>query len=217
LTASTAVAISLDPGSNGVNTRDALIRATNNGSNQITLDFLTSNAAPPVSALSISPSGVVTIGSSGNTVSITPNTTSATAAIITSGGTGGMTFAASGGVQLAVTNTASAVNYVSITGGATGSAPKLSALGSDAVIHLRLAAKASGSIIAENNIVLEATRVLVVNSSQVVGARDTGWTAMTGTADKVTSYATSTVTLAQLAGRVMALQTALTTHGLIGA
>lgn len=56
-----------------------------------------------------------------------------------------------------------------------------------------------------------------VAGTKVVGARDTGWTAMTGTPDESTAYATGTVTLAQLAGRVMALQTALTTHGLIGA
>jgi hypothetical protein len=40
---------------------------------------------------------------------------------------------------------------------------------------------------------------------------------MTGTTNKATSYDTATVTTAQLAGRVMALQAALTTHGLIGA
>jgi hypothetical protein len=56
-----------------------------------------------------------------------------------------------------------------------------------------------------------------VSSLKVVGARDTGWTAMTGTTNKATSYDTATVTTAQLAGRVMALQAALTTHGLIGA
>jgi hypothetical protein len=39
---------------------------------------------------------------------------------------------------------------------------------------------------------------------------------MTGTANENTVYDTATVTLAQLAGRVMALQAALTTHGLIG-
>jgi hypothetical protein len=55
-----------------------------------------------------------------------------------------------------------------------------------------------------------------ISTLKVVGARDTGWTAMTGTTNKATSYDTSTVTLAQLAGRVMALQAALTTHGLIG-
>jgi hypothetical protein len=63
---------------------------------------------------------------------------------------------------------------------------------------------------------INATSAFQQNGTQVVGARDTGWTAMTGTPDKSTSYATGSVTLAQLAGRVMALQTALTTHGLIG-
>jgi hypothetical protein len=52
---------------------------------------------------------------------------------------------------------------------------------------------------------------------QIVGARDTGWAAMTGTANKATVYDTATVTTAQLAGRMMALQAALTAHGLIGA
>lgn len=55
-----------------------------------------------------------------------------------------------------------------------------------------------------------------VGSNQVTGARQTGWTAMTGTPDLASTFATSSVTLAQLAGRVMSLQAALTTHGLIG-
>lgn len=62
-----------------------------------------------------------------------------------------------------------------------------------------------------------STGAIRINGTQVVGPRDTGWTAMTGTPDESTAYATGTVTLAQLAGRVMALQAALTTHGLIGA
>lgn len=41
------------------------------------------------------------------------------------------------------------------------------------------------------------------------GTTETGWTAMTGTGDKATAYATSTVTLAQLAGRVKQMQDAL--------
>lgn len=53
-------------------------------------------------------------------------------------------------------------------------------------------------------------------NTRVVGARDTGWSAMIGTANKNTAYDTTTVTLQQLAGRVMALQAALTAHGLIG-
>ena len=57
----------------------------------------------------------------------------------------------------------------------------------------------------------------MVGANQVVGARDTGWTAMTGTPDESTAYDTASVTLPQLAGRVAALQAAITTHGLIGA
>lgn len=60
-------------------------------------------------------------------------------------------------------------------------------------------------------------RDITRDGSKVVGARDTGWTAMTGTTNKATVYDTSTVTLAQLAARVASLQAALTTHGLIGA
>lgn len=56
-----------------------------------------------------------------------------------------------------------------------------------------------------------------VGANQVVGARITGYAAMTGTPDKASTFATSTVTLAQLAGRVMQMQADFTTHGLIGA
>jgi hypothetical protein len=55
-----------------------------------------------------------------------------------------------------------------------------------------------------------------VNGTKVVGARQTGWTAATGTATR-TTFATSTVTTAQLAERVKALIDDLITHGLIGA
>lgn len=55
-------------------------------------------------------------------------------------------------------------------------------------------------------------------SSRVLTRRRTGYTnAMTGTADRATSYATSTITLPQLAERVKALQDDLTLHGLISA
>lgn len=53
------------------------------------------------------------------------------------------------------------------------------------------------------------------SSTQVVGARQTGWAAATGTATR-TSFATSTVTTQQLAERLKALIDDLTTHGLIG-
>lgn len=64
---------------------------------------------------------------------------------------------------------------------------------------------------------VNTTATYKVSSTQVVGARDTGWTAMTGSTDKATAYDTATVTLPQLAGRMMAIQAALTTHGLTGA
>jgi hypothetical protein len=51
---------------------------------------------------------------------------------------------------------------------------------------------------------------------QLLSARDTGWSAMTGTGNKATVYDTGTISLAQLAGRVKQLQDALTAHGLIG-
>lgn len=63
---------------------------------------------------------------------------------------------------------------------------------------------------------IQTTVAFRVGANQVVGARNTGWTAMTGTPDESTAYATSTITLAELAGRVMAIQTALTLHGLLG-
>lgn len=55
-----------------------------------------------------------------------------------------------------------------------------------------------------------------VNGTQVITSRRTGWAAPTGTATR-TTFATGTVTTAQLAERVKALIDDLTTHGLIGA
>jgi len=57
----------------------------------------------------------------------------------------------------------------------------------------------------------------LIQGTQVVETRKTGYTAITGTADRGTAYATSTITLQQLAERVKAIQDDLTTHGLIGA
>ena len=58
-------------------------------------------------------------------------------------------------------------------------------------------------------------QVYRVNGTQVVAARRTGWAAATGTATR-TTFATSTVTTAQLAERVKALIDDLIAHGLIG-
>lgn len=55
-----------------------------------------------------------------------------------------------------------------------------------------------------------------VGDVKVVGLRNTGWAAMTGTSNKGTTYATSTMTHEQLCERVKSIQDALTTHGLLG-
>jgi hypothetical protein len=54
-----------------------------------------------------------------------------------------------------------------------------------------------------------------VNDVKVLEARKTGWTAATGTATR-TTFATGSVTTAQLAERVKALLDDLIAHGLIG-
>jgi len=62
----------------------------------------------------------------------------------------------------------------------------------------------------------DSANYYMVGTNPVVGSRKTGWAAPTGTATRNT-FATSTVTTAQLAERVKALIDDLTTHGLIGA
>lgn len=137
------------------------------------------------------------------------------------GTTGTLTGALSVGTGLA--------NSFQFLGAASASAPVINITGSDTDVSGIYAAKGAGlhgfynaggstflAQIGATGLNLASGLGLLVNSVKVVGARDTGWTAMTGTPDKSTSYATGSVTLAQLAGRVMALQTALTTHGLIG-
>jgi hypothetical protein len=57
--------------------------------------------------------------------------------------------------------------------------------------------------------------VLKKGGNQLLTSRQTGWTAPTGTLSRAT-FDQSTVTLAQLAQRVAALITDITTHGLIG-
>lgn len=63
---------------------------------------------------------------------------------------------------------------------------------------------------------LASGNVLLVNGTQVLTSRRTGWGAPTGTPTRST-FDTATVTLPQLAERVKALIDDLTTHGAIGA
>lgn len=63
-TANTAVRVSLDPANFGFNTRDCILEAVTNGSNQITLRVLLANASNPVETFRLSPGGQVGIGGS---------------------------------------------------------------------------------------------------------------------------------------------------------
>lgn len=74
----------------------------------------------------------------------------------------------------------------------------------------------TGDAVTAGNFGVAASKVFQVAGTQVVAARQTGWTANTGTPIR-TGFNTATVTLAQLAAAVAALQADLTTHGLIGA
>lgn len=71
----------------------------------------------------------------------------------------------------------------------------------------------SGGVI---RLTVDPTGKIATNGTQVLAARQTGWSAATGTATR-TSFATSTVTTVQLAQAVKALIDDLITHGLIGA
>lgn len=84
-----------------------------------------------------------------------------------------------------------------------------------AIGYFPMSFAANGDVSQAGNFGLTAGKVFQVNGVQVVGARNTGWTAMTGTPLK-TTFDTATVTLAQLAGVVMALQAAALAHGSIG-
>ncbi|MEG3935476.1 MULTISPECIES: hypothetical protein [unclassified Microcoleus] len=54
-----------------------------------------------------------------------------------------------------------------------------------------------------------------VAGTKIVGARETGWTASTGTINKG-AFASDTATLLEVSRRLFSLETALRTHGLIG-
>jgi hypothetical protein len=69
-TAGSQAVLSFDPGSNGFNVRDSQIRATNNGSNQTTLEFYTANASTPVECMRITNTGRVGIGVTAPSVSL---------------------------------------------------------------------------------------------------------------------------------------------------
>jgi hypothetical protein len=59
------------------------------------------------------------------------------------------------------------------------------------------------------------TKYLNVGSGNIMNELETGWGGWTGSSNKATVYDTATITLSQLAGRVVELQATLARHGLI--
>jgi hypothetical protein len=86
-------------------------------------------------------------------------------------------------------------------------------------LQIKDSANTSIFTIQDNGTVAADTGAFVCQGDQVVTARRSGYTNMTGTANRATVYDTSTVTLIQLATRVKAIQDDLMTnhHGLFGA
>eukprot|EP01080_Neovahlkampfia_damariscottae_P009817 gene9817-biopygen63 len=66
-----------------------------------------------------------------------------------------------------------------------------------------------------NTVSITGSGVLGISGLQVVGARKTGYSSWTGTANRATNYNTATITLEQLAERLMSLQFDMQSHGLI--
>jgi hypothetical protein len=103
------------------------------------------------------------------------------------------------------------------TGSNAGSNFRLSSIddAATAVAIRMVISRATGLVTFNNGVNVASGQIYSVNNTQVVAARRTGWTAATGTATR-TTFATSTVTTAQLAERVKALLDDLISHGLIG-
>jgi len=96
-------------------------------------------------------------------------------------------------------------------GGTTASFPAIKR--NSTALNFRLADDSGDAAITSGNV--NSSGVYQVAGTQVVGARATGWTVATGTPQR-TTFTTGGVTLAQLAGVVMALEQDLIAHGLIG-
>jgi len=83
------------------------------------------------------------------------------------------------------------------------------------VFHFRNAAGGTEYLQLDSTALNIKTGVLKMAGTQIATTRRTGWTVATGTPSRAT-FATGSVTLATLAGVVMALEQDLITHGLIG-
>ncbi|HZQ10759.1 MAG TPA: hypothetical protein VFD70_29545 [Anaerolineae bacterium] len=108
------------------------------------------------------------------------------------------------------------VGASTITNGATVAIEGAPVAGTNATITNKYALWVQGDLSQfDGDVNLGSGKVLKVNGTQVVTARQTGWSAWTGTATR-TSKATSTATLQNVAEAVKALIDDLMAHGLIG-
>jgi hypothetical protein len=123
-TANSQAVLSFDPGANGFNVRDSQIRATNNGSNQTTLEFYTANATTPVERMRITNGGGVSFGATGTAYGTSGQ-------VLTSAGNAPPTWttAASANTASAIVQRDASGNFSAgtITAALTGSATGLSA------------------------------------------------------------------------------------------
>jgi len=188
-------------------------------------------------------SAALTLGSAVSTLSL--GDTSSTATIKVNGGStnANLVFVpkGSGGINMR-NDSGGDIAAFSNAAGATGSTNRVlfinagtggeAAVGADnnsfdANVNLQIFPKGTGVIrfvngsfaeqarVDSSGINLASSKMLRVNGTQVVTARQTGWGSATGTATR-TTFATGSVTLPALAEHVKALIDDLTTHGLIG-
>lgn len=161
--------------------------------------------------------GQLRAGIAGNMVVATPNASSSQPASIGVTGSGGLSVLTLASEVARFVNKTLGVNYVTFEPGVSGASAKIGVDGPAADIALQLAGKGVSPVNVASPLNLLTGNVYQVAGTQVVGPRSTGWTAMTGVADKTTAIDVSTGTLAQALARIKAIQDAIATHGLVSA
>jgi hypothetical protein len=110
---------------------------------------------------------------------------------VSSRGTGSVVFRTNGvnQTQLLVSHTASAVNYVQVTGAATGSAPSMTAQGSDTSVNLRFQSKSTGSFFFTTG---SGTQFIITHSAGTIANQATVTGSTTGNSPSFGVFGTDT-------------------------